>query len=237
MKTKLPIILSLALVIHAYAGSATWNLNPTSNDWNTATNWTPATVPNATTDIATFGASNTTSVVTSANVDLASLVFTADAPSDTIDAGRDLTLTFWGEGVRNDSGVQQTFIAEITQSGFSFNGNSSAGDNLTYQDGSLSFHDDASAGSASFRDTGIDFFDNASADHGVFANADIVFDNNSTAANGTFSGGGHVDFFGTSSAGDANFTLSGGAVVLNMLGGTLSNATVTVNGGNSFADT
>ena len=28
------------------AGSATWDLNPGSGDWNTATNWTPATVPN-----------------------------------------------------------------------------------------------------------------------------------------------------------------------------------------------
>jgi len=221
----------------AEAGSATWNLNPGSNDWNTATNWTPATVPNSITDVATFGASNTTTVLTSANVDLASLVFAAGAPSYNIDAGRDLTVAFWGEGVRNDSGVQQTFIAEITQSGFSFNGNSSAGDNVTYQNGSLSFHNNASAGSASFRDTGIDFFDNASADHGVFANADILFDNNSTAANATFSGNGNVEFFGTASAGDANFTLSKGGVVLNMLGGTLSNATVTLNGGGQpFSD-
>ncbi|PYI95728.1 MAG: hypothetical protein DMF00_15655 [Verrucomicrobia bacterium] len=29
-----------------YANSATWNLQPTSGDWNTAINWTPATVPN-----------------------------------------------------------------------------------------------------------------------------------------------------------------------------------------------
>jgi len=61
----------------AHAGSATWNLNPTSGDWNTATNWTPATVPNATIDVATFGASNTTSILTSANVDLASWLYGA----------------------------------------------------------------------------------------------------------------------------------------------------------------
>ena len=54
MKTKLLITLSLTVVTHAYAGSATWNLNPTSSDWNTATNWTPATVPNGPTDVATF---------------------------------------------------------------------------------------------------------------------------------------------------------------------------------------
>ena len=36
MKTKLLIILSLTLVIHAFAGSATWNLSSATNDWNTA---------------------------------------------------------------------------------------------------------------------------------------------------------------------------------------------------------
>src|SRR5207244_3699806 len=149
------------------AGSATWNLNPASNDWNTATNWTPATVPSAITDTATFGASDTTSVLTSANVDLASLIFTADAPSYTIATCGALNLTFWDEEVQNDSAVQQNFTG-----GFSFNGDSSAGDNVTYSSGSsFSFNDNASAGSASFNDTGIDFFDNASADHGVFTNA------------------------------------------------------------------
>ncbi len=113
MKTKLLIILSLTLVIHAYAGSATWNLNPATGDWNTASNWTPATVPNSHTDIATFDASNTTSVVTAADVDLADLVFTAAAPPYTINVG----FTFYGEGVRNDSGVSQTL-----NGGFTFNG-------------------------------------------------------------------------------------------------------------------
>ena len=45
-KPKLLIILSLALAIDAHAGSATWNLNPASGDWDTASNWTPNTVPN-----------------------------------------------------------------------------------------------------------------------------------------------------------------------------------------------
>src|SRR6266513_254798 len=44
------------------AGSATWNLNPTSGLWDTAANWTPATVPNAPSDTATFDVSNITSV-------------------------------------------------------------------------------------------------------------------------------------------------------------------------------
>ncbi|SRR6266536_1208970 len=109
------IQLTLLLMLHSvHADSATWNLNPTNNDWNTATNWTPNTVPNATTDTATFGASNTTSVMTSANVDLASLVFTAGAPSYTIATDRARAMNFWGEGVHNDSGAQQTFTGNFS---------------------------------------------------------------------------------------------------------------------------
>jgi len=198
VKTKL-VLFSLIVAINAYAGSATWNLNPTSDDWNIATNWTPATVPNATTDTATFGASNETSVSISDDVDLASLIFSAGAPSYIFDTGR-LTLTFWGEGVRNDSGVQQTFTGRYT-----FNENSSAGD-------------------------------------GVFTSTNVLFGGNSTAANGIFTtnrnGGGNVLFFDAASAGDADFTLSAAGIGLNMLGGTLSNATVTVNsvaGSDTFA--
>ena len=49
-----------------YAGSATWNLNPPSGEWNTAANWTPATVPDGPSDVATLGLSNQTSVVINA---------------------------------------------------------------------------------------------------------------------------------------------------------------------------
>ncbi len=52
----LSTFLSLLDVPTAQAGSATWTLNPTSGDWNTAANWTPATIPNSPTDIATFSA-------------------------------------------------------------------------------------------------------------------------------------------------------------------------------------
>jgi len=43
-------------------------MNPISSDWNTAANWTPPTVPNASHDIATFSLSNQTSVSISANI-------------------------------------------------------------------------------------------------------------------------------------------------------------------------
>lgn len=49
-----------------YASSATWNLNPTSGEWNTAANWTRATVSDGPVMWATFGLSNQTSVVLNA---------------------------------------------------------------------------------------------------------------------------------------------------------------------------
>src|SRR5256885_14775145 len=65
------------------AGSATWDQNPTSGDWNTAANWTPQTVPNSTTDIATFDASNVTnlSVGFGSIINLDSAVFNSGAPA------------------------------------------------------------------------------------------------------------------------------------------------------------
>src|SRR5262245_4556256 len=53
----------LVLSVHtSQADSATWNLNPTSSIWYTASNWTPATVPNTISDAATFGVSNVTAI-------------------------------------------------------------------------------------------------------------------------------------------------------------------------------
>jgi hypothetical protein len=56
MKTKLItiFILTSSFILDAHAGSATWNFSPSSGDWSTAANWTPATVPNGPADIATF---------------------------------------------------------------------------------------------------------------------------------------------------------------------------------------
>src|SRR2546423_6743921 len=74
-----PVLISLtfSLLHTAFAGSATWKASPGSNDWNTASNWTPATVPNGPSDTATFAFSNTTNVSTSADMEVGSIVFNA----------------------------------------------------------------------------------------------------------------------------------------------------------------
>src|SRR5947208_13040183 len=94
------------------AGSATWATNPINGDWNTAANWTPETVPNSETDVATFGQSNVTDIsVPSTQVD--SVIFGADASpySFTVyNATGVAYLIFWGDGVINNSPNEQTFV-------------------------------------------------------------------------------------------------------------------------------
>src|SRR5262245_7142615 len=74
----------------ARAGSATWNLNPSSDDWNTAANWTPPTVPNGPTDIAIFGSSSISTISVSAPTEVGGIVFNADAGNYTINVPSDL---------------------------------------------------------------------------------------------------------------------------------------------------
>jgi autotransporter-associated beta strand protein len=95
-----------------FAGSATWNLNPVSDDWNTPANWTPATVPNGPNDVATFGASTVTDVFISSDTSVKRVVYSAGSNSFTITAMAGTSLTLVGAGVENDSGVIQTLVAD-----------------------------------------------------------------------------------------------------------------------------
>ena len=75
------LTLSSVVLSAVYAGSATWNLNATSGEWNTAANWTRASLPEGASRVAAFGLSNQTSVVLNANVELDQMVFDAGASS------------------------------------------------------------------------------------------------------------------------------------------------------------
>src|SRR5436190_24089226 len=66
-QTILAVAVAVLVPTVAQAGSATWDLNPGSGDWNTAANWTPMTVPSGSADTATFALSNTTAVSNSGN--------------------------------------------------------------------------------------------------------------------------------------------------------------------------
>ncbi len=66
---------------------------PASGDWNTATNWTPATVPNGAADIATFASSSMTATSLSAVTAVNGIIFNPGASAFTITAAPSLTLT------------------------------------------------------------------------------------------------------------------------------------------------
>ena len=105
------LIFLLPLV--AYAGSATWDLNPTSGNWNTAANWTPMTVPS---DTATFALSNTTNVsVGFPGVGIDNITFTSAAANSfaiTVH-GSSTVFNIVGAGITNNSSIIQNFVISI----------------------------------------------------------------------------------------------------------------------------
>src|SRR5262249_23873004 len=132
MKKLFPVcVFSLLVAAHSFAGSATWSANPVSGDWNTAANWTPATVPNGPDDVATFSGSSITNISFSGNILLSQVVFAADAAPYTIAVSAPFTLTLIGPGVTNSSSQTQRLNLTGDSSGTAtmlFLGGSSAGD-------------------------------------------------------------------------------------------------------------
>jgi autotransporter-associated beta strand protein len=195
MKTRthptLIITLLSLLASVAFAGSATWNLNPATNDWNTAANWTPATVPNGVSDIATFDISNTTAVSLSASVQ-ASIVFDSGASPYTITVPTDQVLTLNGAGITNNSGIVQEFVVDK---------GSGAG-------GVIQFNSGTAGDLVHFEILGID--------HGITPSSRIDFLNFSNAGTASFdvepseirnTDAGHLNFHNFSSAGSATIRL------------------------------
>jgi hypothetical protein len=196
-------------------GSATWKKSPGTANWNRAGNWTPATVPNAATDTATFASSNTTGVSLSANTEVNGIVFNVGASAFTITASPSFILTISGVGITNNSGIAQNFVADVDASG-SF--------------GSIQFTNSATAGSLTA------FTNNGSASGGNGGRT--LFNDTSTAGNGTFINngaalgtGGSTQFFGTSTAGNGTFTNNGSGVIGEGSAETIFNDTSTAGNG------
>lgn len=213
-KVVIFLILTSSFILDAKAGSADWNLNPTSADWNTAVNWTPATVPNGPADTATFASSAVTDVSISARVQVNGIAFDPGAEAFTINNQPGVVLTLSGAGITNSSGVLQNFA---NSSELHFTHGATAGDSVVYtnpQATLIKFEDSSTASSAQF----INFAGDASSFAGQ-----IVFQGHSTAGNGTFRNTGlpdaghhpEVTFRDQASAGQAVFTndpFSGGIV-------------------------
>ena len=204
------LLLFLAAQRHSLAGSATWATNPIGNDWNTAQNWMPNTVPDGPGDSATFAASDITDLSLTGNIEVDSIHFDSGANPFTITIGDQAFLNFTGTGVVNDSGTVQTFTQSFAQfhtSTILFFNSATAGD-LTVFDipgGAVTLEDSASAGTAKFTISGADF-----------AQGNLLFVDDSTAAEATIEtiGFAITIFDGNSTAANAVFTTIGGGVVL-----------------------
>jgi autotransporter-associated beta strand protein len=210
MNTRLIVflILTSSFILDARAGSATWNLNPTSNAWSSSANWTPATVPNGPDDIATFGVSNETELSVGSVLEVDSIVFDPGASAYSLAmvyTGGPFgpSFTFSGAGLINNSGVVQSFTS-VAAGGYNtdifFTNSATAGD-LT------SFVTDGGVPSESVGAT-IQFLDNSNAGSATFTNKDS-----------SYGSGGTIEFFDNSSAGTGTFTCEGGEFPFYFFGG------------------
>jgi len=235
MKRLFPVLhtFSLLVAVHCFGGSATWNLNPGSNDWNTPANWTPATVPNGPSDVATFAGSNVTDIkFSSVATEVSEIVFAPGASSFNIAVDPNITsadvkLTISGAGLTNNSVVTQTLTAgptvEFNNGTIEFLNAASAGSGTVltavgqinsgaFGGGVINFYDSSTAGTASVIAEGAT--NSEDADGG-----NVRFYNNATASNASFraagasaSGGfgGEISFYDDSTAAAANFTIEDG---------------------------
>jgi autotransporter-associated beta strand repeat len=191
----LPAFILMFSIQTSQADSATWNLNPLDIYWNNASNWTPATVPNGDSDIATFGASNITGIAILTNITVADIVFNPGASAYTINAGAwELNVN---EAINNNSGVTQTFDIPSLAGGcipgsVVFFNNATAGSGTTFiLEGGRGCQSNPIG-------SNITFLDSSSADRATFVC-------NGGTRNATFGGAGSIRFIGTSSAGSATF--------------------------------
>src|SRR5690349_20477391 len=146
MKTKLItfLILTSSFLLSAYGGSATWSMNPAGSDWNTAANWTPATVPNGPSDVATFATSTGKKISFSQETEIDSIVFSPGASVFTISNAPFHPVTISGAGIINNSGQLQKINSEAGSGSpsnklafpafpsITFTNSATAGSNVTY---------------------------------------------------------------------------------------------------------
>jgi hypothetical protein len=142
------VMLMFFVATAAFAGSATWKANPGSGTWNTAANWTPATIPNGTADTATLAFSNITRVFFAADTEVNGIVFNAAANPFTL-INQAPTVTISGKGITNNSGIVQNFTLGPGQ--IIFTNSATAGSLTSFTNtGAISFAGSSSAGNATF---------------------------------------------------------------------------------------
>jgi hypothetical protein len=198
-----------------YAENATWNVNPGSGDWNTATNWTPNTVPGDE-DIATFNTSTITGVTFSHDSGVLELLFNPGASAFTFTVDNSYLLSLNFVGVVNNSGVTQNFAVSGSFTALIFNAGASAGSQTmftTQNSGGIIFNRATTAGE--------NVFVNEGGVSDVSGGGYTLFGNDATADNATIiceggqaagAFGGSLIFRHTSDAGTATLIANGGVL-------------------------
>ena len=149
------IALLASTCLAAPAFAETWLANPGSSDFNTASNWDPASVPLA---VAAFGNSSITTLTFSGSRNIDGFQLNAGAPAYTFNLTSGFGLRFNGDGIVNNSSNAPTF--NVTSSLLEFDNASSAGNaiiNLTA--GTVSFLGNATPGAARLSATAGSNFD------------------------------------------------------------------------------
>src|SRR5215469_13276999 len=217
---------ALLAALPARAQDATWSTAPGSSNFNTAANWTPATVPTGT---AFFGASNTTSLAFQAftTPSVGTLQFNPGAPaySFTTENGFSTSISITGTGIVNNSSNAPTFIIG-SQANIFFRNASTAGNAtiITTAGGLTAFVDSATGGNARFITTAGGAFDITSLSSGAMTAGSIE-------GAGTFSLGSNQLIVGSD---NLSTTVSG---VIRGTGGALvkvGSGTLTLDGSNSY---
>jgi autotransporter-associated beta strand protein len=220
MKRLFPVVYFFSLLVAGYCfgGSATWSANPVSGDWNTAANWTPATVPNGPFETATFNISTITSISLSGRIRVAGIVFNAGASQFTITCPQQLI--FVGAGITNNSGVIQNFISNKVLVPIQFNNSASAGNGTAFTNngGLIEFDDDSTAASATFTTIsfGLTTFNNDSTcATALFVTQDGGMTTPSNGANATFitNAGGTTNLFADDRANNATLIANSGGTI------------------------
>ncbi len=195
----------------AMAQDATWLLNPGSLDFNTATNWSPATVPTGT---AFFGTSNTTTLTFSSSTTIGGWTFNAGASDYTIN--NSLVLSFTGAGIDVQGG--SVYLRNYNTVNF-YNASTAGAATIQVDAASnVNFYNTSTAGSSEINLGGglantLTFNNSSTAGHatvnGYSGGTLVVFKDTSTAGSATLRTNSYMEFRDASTAGDASIQVAG----------------------------
>src|SRR3954447_12412544 len=118
MKNPITILILGVILMSAqsgYAANATWSSDLTNGSWADKGNWSPNHVPNGDSDGAIFDISNTTEIDIPwrpSNFTVNRIVFNSGASAYSLTVKAPPFFFITGDGVVNNSGAMQNFVAE-----------------------------------------------------------------------------------------------------------------------------